>query len=42
LEPVEKFVKELGAGAPEPLEMLKISKSNLPEETQLVLLKPVQ
>ena len=42
LEPVEKFVKELGAGAPEPLEMLKISKSNLPEETQLVLLTPVQ
>ena len=38
LEPVEKFLKELGAATPEPVEMLKVSKSNLPEETQVILL----
>lgn len=42
LEPVEKFMKEFGSGTPEPQEMVKISKSSLPEETQLVLLKPMQ
>jgi L-ascorbate metabolism protein UlaG (beta-lactamase superfamily) len=42
LEPVEKFLKELGATAPEPQEMFKASKSSLPEETQVVLLRPVQ
>ncbi|MBX3014227.1 MAG: MBL fold metallo-hydrolase [Caldilineaceae bacterium] len=42
LEPVEKFMKEFGTAAPEPQEMLKITKSNLPEETQLVLLAPIQ
>ncbi len=40
LEPVEKFLKELGAATPEPVEMLKVTKSNLPEETQVVLLTP--
>lgn len=40
LEPVEKFLKELGVAVPDPVEMVKISKSNLPEETQLVLLTP--
>lgn len=39
LEPVDKFLKELGVAAPEPVEMVKIAKSNLPEETQVVLLK---
>lgn len=39
LEPVEKFLKEFGSSAPEPVEMLKITRSNLPEETQVVLLK---
>lgn len=39
LEPVEKFLKEFGSSAPEPVELLKISKSSLPEETQVVLLK---
>ncbi|MCB0123216.1 MAG: MBL fold metallo-hydrolase [Caldilineaceae bacterium] len=38
LEPVDKFLKEFGAGIPEPQETLKISKSNLPEETEVVLL----
>lgn len=40
LEPVEKFLKELGAVAPDPVDILKLSKSNLPEETQVVLLNP--
>ena len=40
LEPVEKFLKELGAATPEPVEMLKVTKSSLPEETQVVLLTP--
>lgn len=42
LEPVDKFLKELGVSAPEPQEMLKITKSSLPEETQVVLLNPTQ
>jgi L-ascorbate metabolism protein UlaG (beta-lactamase superfamily) len=42
LEPVERFLRELGVSAPEPQEMLKVTKSGLPEETQVVLLKPMQ
>lgn len=38
LEPVDKFLRELGVSAPEPQEMLKITKSSLPEETQVALL----
>jgi L-ascorbate metabolism protein UlaG (beta-lactamase superfamily) len=38
LEPVDKFLRELGASAPEPQEMLKLTKSGLPEETQVALL----
>lgn len=38
LEEVDKFLKELGAVVPEPTPVLKISKSTLPEETQVVLL----
>jgi L-ascorbate metabolism protein UlaG (beta-lactamase superfamily) len=40
LEPVEKFLRELGVSAPEPQDTLKFTKSNLPEETQVVLLRP--
>ncbi|HHY58009.1 MAG TPA: MBL fold metallo-hydrolase [Chloroflexi bacterium] len=40
LESVEKFLKEFGATAVEPVDALKIAKSNLPEETQIVLLTP--
>lgn len=40
LEPVDKFLKELGAAMPEPVEMVKVSKSALPEETQVVILTP--
>jgi L-ascorbate metabolism protein UlaG (beta-lactamase superfamily) len=38
LEPVEKFLRELGVSAPEPQEMVKLTKSSLPEETQVALL----
>jgi L-ascorbate metabolism protein UlaG (beta-lactamase superfamily) len=38
LEPVEKFLKEFGAAVPDPVDMLKVSKNSLPEETQVVLL----
>lgn len=38
LEPVDKFVKELGVTMPETQKTLKITKSALPEETQVVLL----
>ena len=42
LEPVDKFLRELGASAPETQEMLKVTKSTLPEETQVALLKMSQ
>jgi len=42
LEPIDKFLKEFGATAPEPQEMLKVTKSGLPEETQVMILIPVQ
>lgn len=38
LEPVDKFLRELGTTAPEAQEMLKLTKSSLPEETQVALL----
>lgn len=40
LEPVERFLRELGVSAPEPQDTLKFSKSSLPEETQVVILLP--
>jgi hypothetical protein len=39
---VTAFLKEVGVPAPEPLEMLKVTASSLPEETQIVLLQPKQ
>lgn len=42
LEPVDKFLRELGVSAPEPESMLKISKSSLPDETQVALLTMTQ
>jgi L-ascorbate metabolism protein UlaG (beta-lactamase superfamily) len=38
LESVDKFLKELGVVVPEPIDTLKVSKSGLPEETEVVLL----
>lgn len=37
LDSVEKFLKEMGSTPPSPIDELKITKSNLPEETQVVL-----
>ena len=42
LEPVDKFLKELGVPVPEIQDSLKITKSSLPDEAQVVLLNPVQ
>lgn len=41
LEPVDKFLKELGISAPDPQDTLKVTKSALPEETQVVILNCV-
>ncbi len=38
LDPVEKFLKEMGAGQVEPLSKLSITPSSLPASTQVVLL----
>jgi len=38
LDPVGKFLKEMGLGASQPEPMLKVTKSNLPDETHVVLL----
>jgi L-ascorbate metabolism protein UlaG (beta-lactamase superfamily) len=38
LDPVDKFLKEIGAKQVEPLPKLSVSKSNLPASTQVVLL----
>jgi L-ascorbate metabolism protein UlaG (beta-lactamase superfamily) len=40
LEGVDKFLKEFGAATIEPVDTLKVTKSTLPEETQVVLLTP--
>lgn len=40
LEPVDRFLKELGVDEPETTSVLKITKSGLPEETQVVMLEP--
>jgi L-ascorbate metabolism protein UlaG (beta-lactamase superfamily) len=38
LDAVDKFLKEMGLDAMQPQEVLKLSHSGLPEETQIVLL----
>ena len=40
LEPVDRFLNELGISDPEVTDTLKLTKSSLPEETQVVLLHP--
>jgi len=42
LDPVDKFLRELGASTPDAQDLLKVSKSSLPEETQVALLICVQ
>ncbi len=39
LEPVSKFLKEMGLGAVKPEPLLKLSKSGVPEETRVVVLE---
>ncbi len=38
LDPVDRFVKEIGAEVEEPLQKLAVTRTSLPSETQLVLL----
>ncbi len=38
LDPLEKFLKEMGASHIDPIPSLKVSRSTLPEETRLVVL----
>lgn len=40
LDPLAKFAKEIGLTPPTPLPLLKVSRSNLPEETKIILLEP--
>ncbi len=40
LDPVSKFLKEMGIAQAEAVDQLKLTKSALPEETQIVLLEP--
>lgn len=40
LEPVDRFLKELGISDPDEVDTLKVTKSGLPEETRVVLLRP--
>jgi len=42
LTSIDTFLKEVGIPAPDPVEMLKVTESSLPEETQIVLLEPKQ
>lgn len=39
LDPVEKFLKEMGLAKVDTVDALKLTKSSLPEETQIVLLE---
>jgi L-ascorbate metabolism protein UlaG (beta-lactamase superfamily) len=39
LDPVSKFLKEMGLDKVQPQEVLKVSRSGLPDETQIVLLE---
>jgi len=38
LDPLDKFLKEMGLGIPETLPTLKVTANNLPEETRVVVL----
>ena len=39
LDPVSKFLKEMGLGVSAPESMLKVTRGSLPEETHVVLLE---
>jgi hypothetical protein len=40
LDQVDKFQKELGISEPETESTLRLTKTGLPEETQVILLEP--
>jgi hypothetical protein len=40
LDPVDKFLKEMGSAKIDPEASLKLTPTSLPEETQIVLLEP--
>lgn len=40
LDKVDKFLKEMGAPRIEPVDVLKVTKSSLPQETQVVVINP--
>ena len=40
LDPLSRFLKEMGLGKVTPEQSLKVTKSSLPEETQVVVLEP--
>lgn len=40
LDKVDKFLKEMGTPRIEPVDVLKVTKSSLPQETQVVVLNP--
>jgi L-ascorbate metabolism protein UlaG (beta-lactamase superfamily) len=40
LDKVDKFLKEMGVPRVEPVDVLKVTNSSLPEETQVVVLNP--
>jgi L-ascorbate metabolism protein UlaG (beta-lactamase superfamily) len=39
LEPLSKFLKEMGLAAPDPVPSLKVTRSGLPDETRVVVLQ---
>jgi hypothetical protein len=39
LDPVDKFLKEMGLTKADTVDTLKLTKANLPEETQIILLE---
>lgn len=40
LDGVERFLKEMGVGRVEPVDVVKVSENSLPQETQVVVLRP--
>jgi len=40
LDPLEKFLKEMGLPSKEPQSRFKITAGNLPEKTEIVILEP--
>jgi hypothetical protein len=39
IEPVDRFLKEMGEGKLQAVEKLTIKKKNLPEQTEIVVMK---